>query len=72
MQSLASKEITNNAKQKYSLYQELQKQILKIKSWPPVVVHTCILILGRLRQEDLKFKARLGYIVRTCFKKKSD
>jgi hypothetical protein len=29
-----------------------------------------ILALGRLRQEDVEFKANLGYIVRTCFKKK--
>jgi hypothetical protein len=27
--------------------------------------------LRRLRQEELEFKASLGYIVRSCFKKKS-
>jgi hypothetical protein len=27
-------------------------------------------VLGRLRQEDHKFKAKLGYIVRPCLKKK--
>jgi hypothetical protein len=26
--------------------------------------------LRRLRQEELEFKASLGYIVRSCFKKK--
>jgi hypothetical protein len=33
-----------------------------------VVVHTVILALGRLRQEDPEFKASLGYIVRSYFK----
>lgn len=28
-----------------------------------------ILVLGRLRQEDLKFQAMLRYIVRSCLKK---
>jgi hypothetical protein len=26
--------------------------------------------LGRLKQEEFKFKANLGYILRPCFKKK--
>jgi hypothetical protein len=29
-----------------------------------------MLALGRLRQEDYKFKVRLGYIERPCLKKK--
>jgi hypothetical protein len=32
------------------------------------VVHSAILALRRLRQEDLKFKAKLGYIGRSCLK----
>jgi hypothetical protein len=29
-----------------------------------------IILLRRLRQKDLEFKARLGYIVKPCFKGK--
>lgn len=28
--------------------------------------------LGRLREEDLEFEARVGYTVRSCLKKKKD
>jgi hypothetical protein len=32
-----------------------------------VICHLCIIpVLGRQRQEDLKIKASLGYIVRLC------
>lgn len=36
----------------------------KKRHWP------MILVLGRLRQEDLSFKASLGYTVRSCLKEK--
>jgi hypothetical protein len=33
-----------------------------------MAAHTCNPSIWRLRQEDGKLKARLGYIVRCCFK----
>lgn len=40
-----------------------------------MMLHTCIiplsLGLGRLRQEDLTFEARMANMVRPCFKKKT-
>jgi hypothetical protein len=37
---------------------------------PGMVVHTCNPVLGKLKQEDHKFKASLGYIVRSSLKNK--
>jgi hypothetical protein len=37
--------------------------VLKIRKGPCMVVHTCHPNIGRLRQEDHKFEASLGYIV---------
>jgi hypothetical protein len=37
-----------------------------------VVVHAVILAVGRLRQEDLEFKARPCYIMRPCLKREGE
>jgi hypothetical protein len=35
-----------------------------------MVTHALIPVLKRLKQEDLKFEFNLGYVVRTCLKKR--
>jgi hypothetical protein len=40
----------------------------KIKNKPAWVCRPVILALQRLKQEDLEFEVKLGYIVRTCLK----